>query len=207
MCKNIDNSGLYCLDPVSINRYLLQINSHIIPVITKLRFPILLTATLCLFLFSCVSSMKTTIEEDGKQIPPGFGKKNEILLVIRKDKKSYDKYLEKNFSENYFGRYLIIDRAELESNKYKNTDTYRYVFDEDYHEEYKSANPAQIAANGGRRVNSNGTTVDYGQQMYAMFQVMDRKSGTVYKTKHGTGAFSKWMRAYIQALEKARLKN
>jgi len=40
-----------------------------------------------------------------------------------------------------------------------------------------------------------------------MFALKDRVTGKVYKTKHGTGAFSKWMRAYIQELEKTRLRN
>ena len=169
---------------------------------------VLLFAVLPLFLFSCTAAMKTTIDDDGKQIPPGFGKKNETLLVIMKGKRSYDKYLEKNFEQNYFGKYIIIDKAELISAKFKNTDTYRYVFEEDYHQETPEYSGSQIAAANKRALErGGGPGVDYTPNIYAKFQVTDRKSGIIYRTKHGTGAFSAWMKAYIQALEKARQKN
>jgi hypothetical protein len=145
--------------------------------------------------------MKTSIKDDGNQIPPGFGKANETLLVIKKGKRSYDKYLEKNFEENYFGKYIIIDKPELESNKYKNLEAYKYVFDEDLNQEYITANDAKRATNKGRQFKENGESIDYGLHTYAKFLVQDRGTGEVYRTKHGTGAFSKWMKAYIQALE------
>ncbi len=123
-------------------------------------------------------------------------------------KRSYDKYLEKNFEENYFGKYIIITKAELESAKYKNTDTYRYVFEEDYHQDTPKPSGSQIAeANKRATERGGGAGVDYTPDVYAKFQVSDRKSGTIYRTKHGTGAFAKWMKAYIQALEKAGQKN
>ncbi|MFC0776342.1 hypothetical protein [Terrimonas alba] len=148
--------------------------------------------------------MKSSIKDDGEQVPPDFGNTNETLLVIRKGKRSYDKYLEENFEKNYFGKYIIIDKSELESSKYKSIEVYRYVFDEEFNQEYISANSAQRSANRGRQFKDNGQSVDYGLHTYARFQVQDRRTGTVYKTKHGTGAFSKWMKAYIQALEKSR---
>lgn len=165
---------------------------------------LLLIATSFFCLCSCVSSVKSTIDDDGKQIPPDFGNTNEILLVIRKGKRSYDKYLEENFEKNYFGKYIIIDRVELESDKYKNLEVYRYVFDEDYHQVYTTGNGQQVDFNGDSKVKGQAQRNDPGLQMYAKFQVLDRRSGTIYRTKHGTAAFSKWMRAYIQALEKSR---
>jgi hypothetical protein len=155
---------------------------------------------------SCVSTVKISISDDGKQLPPDFSNADEVLVVIRKGRKSYDKYLVENFEKNYFGRYIIIDKAELESAPYKNINVYRYVFDEDFHQEYISANSAQLAANQGRQFKKDGQSVDYGLHTYAKFQVQDRQTGSVYRTKHGASAFSKWMKAYIQALEKARLK-
>jgi hypothetical protein len=169
---------------------------------------LLLAAIIPVFFFSCASSMKATIKDDGTQIPPGFGKKNEILLVIRKNKRSYDKYLEKNFEENYFGKYIIIDAADTLNSKYKNTDTYRYIFAEDYHMETPTYTAGQQQEATQRQMERRGGPgLDYTPDVYAKFQVTDRKSGVIYRTKHGTGAFSAWMKAYIQALENARKKN
>ena len=168
----------------------------------------LLFAALPLLLVSCMASMKNTIDDDGQQIPPGFGKKTETLLVIRKNKRSYDKYLEKNFEENYFGKYVIIDAADTVNQRYKNTDIYRYIFAEDYHMETPTYTAGQrAAADQTQTERRGGPGLDYTPDVYAKFQVRDRKSGTVYRTKHGTGAFAAWMKAYIQALEKARQKN
>ncbi len=157
--------------------------------ILKIRSGALLALAAILLLSSCISTMKTTIRDDGKQIPPHFGKEEATLLVIRKGKRSYDKYLEKNFADNYFGKYEIVEEAFVSNKKYSDKKKYRYVFDEDKHTVNRSA---------GSIPNSS---------TYAMFGVTDRLSGETYKTKHGTGAFSKWMKVYIQALEKARTNN
>jgi hypothetical protein len=154
--------------------------------IRNIRSGALLALAAMIFLSSCISTMKTTIRDDGKQIPPGFGKEESTLLVIRKGKRSYDKYLEKNFEEAYFGKYEIVEASSVDSKKYSDKKKYRYVFDEDKHTVNRSAGS----------IPDNST--------YAMFGVTDRVSGETYKTKHGTGAFSKWMKVYIQALEKAR---
>lgn len=169
---------------------------------------ILLAATLSLLIFSCASSMKSTIQDDGKQIPPGFGKKTETLLVIRKNKKSYDKYLEKNFEENYFGKYMIIDAADTLNRFYKNTDVYRYIFDQDHHVDIPKYSGTQIAAaNKHDMETKSGPSLNYVPDLSDQFQVMDRKSGVIYKTKKASGSWSWWMKSYIQALEKARQKN
>ena len=153
---------------------------------------------------SCVSTVKSSIRDDGRQIPPDFGNADQVLLVIRKGKNSYDKYLEENFEKNYLGKYVIIYKEDLRGPDYKNIDVYRYVFDEDLHQEYISASSIELAANRGRHFKDDGQNLDYGLHTYAKFQVQDRRTGTVYRTKHGAAAFSKWMKAYIQALEKAR---
>ena len=142
-------------------------------------------------LFSCVSMVKSSIKDDNKQIPPNFGKEDVTILVIRKGKRSYDKYLEKNFEENYFGKYVIIEAGDVNNKRYENKKKYRYIFDEDKHSQYIGS----------------GRSSDYGLSTYAMFSLQDRITGEVYKTKHGTGAFASWMKAYIQALERTRQKN
>jgi len=159
--------------------------------ILKVSFGALLLLCVTATIFSCMGVMKSSIKEDGKQIPPEFGKEDVTILVIRKGKRSYDKYLEKNFQENYFGKYVIIDEMEVNHKQYQDKKKYRYIFDEDKHTENRGM----------------GRSTDFGQSTYAMFALTDRITGDVYKTKHGTGAFSAWMKAYVQALEKARQKN
>ena len=140
----------------------------------------------CLLFVSCVNLRISSIEDDGRQIPSNFGKDNITLLVIMKGKRSYDKYLEKNFKENYFGNYIIITRRGLLDEQYRNTDKYKYIFDEELHSEYSEK---------------------YGFHASAKFFLEDRNTGKKYITRRGSSAFSKWMRAYIKELEKARQKN
>lgn len=152
----------------------------------------------CILLCSCVSTMKSSINDDGQQIPPNFGKEDVTLLVILKGTRSYDKYLEKNFAENYGGKYVIVDPMEARSQQYADKKKYRYIFDED-----KTVNIDTYGIYQGKtRVGTQNVS-----SATAKFQLVDRLTGEVYKTKHGTGAFSAWMKAYIQELEKARLKN
>lgn len=160
---------------------------------TKILQPARITLFGCclLFLFACMGVMKTGIKDDGVQIPPNFGKEDVTLLVIRKDKRSYDKYLEKNFKENYFGKYVIVSEAEVKENQFDDKKQFRYIFSE--------AKQTDIIGH-----NRPG---DYGQNTYAKFGLTDRLTGQLYQTKNGTGAFSKWMKAYIQELEKTRTKN
>jgi hypothetical protein len=77
-----------------------------------------------------------------------------------------------------------------EVHTYKDTKKYRYIFKEEKHTEYVGSGPNA-----------------YGSNTFAKFLIEDRITGKIYRTKHGTGAFSKWMRVYIQALEKTRQKN
>jgi hypothetical protein len=138
-------------------------------------------------LFSCGGLLKSSIKDDGKQIPPNFGKEDFTMLVLRKGQRSYDKYLEKNFKGNYFGSYVIIDAEELSRKQYDDKKKYRYVFSENKRNYYSTQGSNQGAT--------------------AIFAVTDRLTNETYKTKFGTGAFASWMKAYIQALEKTRQKN
>lgn len=152
----------------------------------------------CLFLASCMGIMKNTIKEDDKQIPSGFGKEDVTLLVVRKGKRSYDKYLEKNFAEYYTGKYVLLEPGEERTRPYADKKKYRYIFSEDQITQTRTKGVYQGATR--MRTEVDNTTI-------AKFQLEDRLTGEVYRTKHGTAAFSAWMRSYIQALEKARLKN
>lgn len=159
----------------------------------KKAFPIQAIILSIFMLSSCVAALKGSIKEDDKQIPVGFGKEEVTILVLRKGVRSYDKYLERNFEKYYTGNYEIIDRTEIDNKQYSNKNKYRYIFSEEKHVDY--GNPA-------RR-----TSIGEPATIYAMFGLLDRVTGKVYKTKHGTGAFAQWMKVYIQKLEKTRLKN
>lgn len=165
---------------------------------TPAVFTPLLLILCSLFLASCMGVMKNTIKEDDKQIPTGFGKEDVTLLVVRKGSRIYDKYLEKNFAENYKGKYVIVEPGEERTKRYADKKKYRYIFSEDQITQTRTKGVYQGAARV--RTEVDNTTI-------AKFQLEDRLTGEVYRTKHGTAAYSAWMRSYIQALEKARLKN
>ena len=144
---------------------------------------------------SCAAVLKGSIKADDVQIPVNFGKDNSILLVIQEGKRSYDRYLERNFRNHYFGAYELVFEEDIErQQQYRDKKKYRYVFYEDKHTIYETRiKPMEVGPNP--------------PSMYAMFAVRDRLNGREYKTKHGTAAFSKWMRAYIKELEKTRAAN
>lgn len=145
----------------------------------------------CCFLFSsCAAVFKSSIKEDDKQIPVGFGKEKTTLLVIRHNVKSYDKYLEKHFKNNYTGEYVIVTAREISGETYKDTEKYRYIFDE------------EIGTNSVR--DAKGQNNSWG---FSRFYLKDRVTKKIYKTTHGVGSFGPWMKNYIKKLEATRLKN
>lgn len=144
----------------------------------------------CLLFSSCATVFKSSIKEDDKQIPMGFGKENTTLLVIRHNEKSYDKYLEKHFKNHYTGEYVIISAGQIAGEAYKDTEKYRYIFDE------------EIGTNDVR--DAKGKNNSWG---FSRFYLKDRVTKKIYKTKHGVGSFGPWMKNYIRKLEITRLKN
>lgn len=113
-----------------------------------------------------------------KAIPPEFGFKNTILLCVKYDKK-YNRILEKEFSENYNGQYLLLDRDSINSSSYLDTYKYRYMFDHSY---------------GG--INNKKCLYIYDRQKDKFY-----KSGGCFKV------YDNAMEAYVKNLEEVRLKN
>lgn len=156
----------------------------------SLRLHSLLLISCCIIFSSCATVFKSSIKEDDKQIPMGFGKEKTTLLVIRHHVKSYDKYLEKHFKNHYTGEYVIISARELSGEAYKDTEKYRYFFDEEF---------------GTNNVkDAKGMNNSWG---FSRFYLKDRVTQKIYITTHGVGSFGPWMKNYIKKLEVTRLKN
>jgi hypothetical protein len=117
-------------------------------------------------------------------IPQDFGTTKTTVLVVNYGKKGVDKYLEKDFSKEYKGEYIIIESEELNSKAYKDITKYRYIFNlvEDFV-------PGKWAA--GQRV---APETNY------HIHFTDRSNFTVYKTLLSTNFFSKLIKAYIERL-------
>jgi hypothetical protein len=152
----------------------------------------LTTILLVLFIISCGAIVRSTINEDDKQIPIGFGKEDVTILAVRKMGR-YDKWLEERFSENYNGKYVIIDPKELANTKYSDTKKYRYIFDETETTKFN-------------RVTATSTSSSMADT-YISFSLTDRSTGTVYKTRTMYAAPTALMRDYLIALERVRQRN
>jgi hypothetical protein len=143
-------------------------------------------------MMSCAGIVRSTIKEDDKQIPIGFGKEDVTILALRKTGR-YNKWLEERFSENYNGNYIIVDPRELTNTKYSNTKKYRYTFDGT--ETTKSSGVAPINTGSGMA----DTRIS--------FSLTDRSTGTVYKTSSMYAAATALIRDYLIVLERVRQRN
>lgn len=141
-----------------------------------------------LFVSSCGHVIRSSIKEDGKQIPINFGIEDITILVVRKDS-NYNKLLEQRFSENYLGSYVIINENELDNVMYKDVKKYRYVFDK---------TEATIISRSNNKITRN---------TYLSFCLQDRSTGKVYKTANIYTTTTALMEEYLISLEKVRRKN
>lgn len=167
-------------------------NAKLIYFMKILRFFTLISFTL--ILNSCfalkasdANNAKKEFTVENNAIPPQFGQdSNEVLLCIKKNRKSYDKYL-KAAAELYKGKYEIVSEAQLNSEKYSDTKKYRYIFD----------------YNGGTQVNySNGNTATAKR-----FYVKDRLEDKDYSSGSEFTFFAKVMKVYFENLEAKRVSN
>jgi hypothetical protein len=128
--------------------------------------------------------------EENKAIPPDFGNEEYTLLCVIKERKSYDKYLKKGVENNYKGKYEFITEKQLRQTRYKDTETYRYVFD--YIDNY------QVVEDG----------VPTGATFGKMFFVKDRVNDISYiregQVNGAISNFGKAIVAYMIALETKR---
>jgi hypothetical protein len=144
-------------------------------------------------LTSCSSTkgFKKWIKEDDIQIPVGFGKKEGTMLVVMKGKRRFDRYYEKNFKENYTGKYIFIGEGEDHDPQYKDVTKYPYVFGQDV----------------SYYIRGNPTALDVDMTKLGSFFIYDRQTHKVYETKKGSSYWALLMKAYIQVLEESRLRN
>jgi hypothetical protein len=128
--------------------------------------------------------------KEGGQIPPEFGSTSDTLLVISdpKDYMAYNKYLKRNFEENYTKKYKIIKSSELKSYP---SDHYRYSFDH-LVTLVQESNTSQT----GRTYYTTRIAAD-------RFYILDRKTEVKYLTDKSS-YFSKLMKGYIVALNEAK---
>lgn len=143
-----------------------------------------------IFFTSCNSVFKGTMKDDGKQFPPEFGKIKTTILVVEAGRKSYDKYLIKNWT-SYTGDYILVKRDELKQNMYEDVKKYRYIFDD----EENSHTSRDFST--GRNQTLTGVS----------FYLMDRTDGKHYSINVESGLWSKLMKSYIEKLNDIRKKN
>ena len=147
-------------------------------------------AVIALFLLaSCRSMVRSSIQENDKHIPIGFGNEDVTILAVKKDA-AYNRWLKKSFAKNYSGKYIITDASELTSLKYQNTGTYRYVLDE------SEKNHPNLK-----------TGIHDGMSPSTSFSLTDRSTGKIYKTRYVNGPANAVMREYLTKLETIRKRN
>ena len=165
--------------------------------------------TLCSVLYllffgaSCAGPSHMSFSVGGGQIPPAYKGYNDTLLVIKHPMDwGYDKYLRKNFSENYKGPYKIIASEDLV--KYA-PEQYRYVFDNRTNFTTKTTT-TYTPITGGGHIQNGASMSSTHSSTYASsdsFTVTDRQTNKHYTTD-SSPLYSKLMRAYVTALEGER---
>lgn len=118
------------------------------------------------------------------QIPPQMAEEKFILIGKLHNRKSYDKYVEEEFS-SYTGDYVLATQTEIDS-KYANKEKYRYVMD--YTREDKR----------------NYTGKDYNISTVYRYFILDRVTGDKFVRKGASGAFKLEIRTYLKAIESIR---
>jgi hypothetical protein len=152
--------------------------------ITCLACIVILSTTLQ----SCAStdSVANKITIASGEIPPGMKSEDFTLVGAIKERRSFDKYMEKAFSK-YTGKYVLATENEMKT-KYADVNKYRYVMD--YVRE--SGSVSQI-----------GTGKSYSVPGKRFF-ILDRQTNKEYRRKTWSSYYGKEMQAYIKAIEAAR---
>jgi hypothetical protein len=141
--------------------------------------------------------VRAKYKEDDKQIPIGFGKEDVYILALQKSNR-YNKWLDKRFSENYFGKYVFITFDQLNDPKYADTKKYRYIFDET--EKLVTSGKTTFAS---QTASGSMASTD----VFASFLLTDRATGIVYKSRAQSAGISQLMQQYLIKLEQIRSRN
>ena len=159
----------------------------------------LLTLSSCGALVKSKATKYATVEKGA--IPSDFGANNTIVLFVTSGKKSYDKYLKSNIRKVYRGNYELVSKEELKSNKYSDTDKYRYAFD------FKKVFYSYHSNNSVIYGQSANTGMKNATGQVRRFAITDRTDNKDYVMSMTSGYWSKLQRMYLKNMEEVRAKN
>lgn len=155
--------------------------------------------SISLFFTSCGAIVKSsamkemTVEKNA--IPADFGSGNTVLICIIKGRDSRDNYMRKHIKNIYKGKYEFVLESDLNSSKYSDKNTYRFLFD------YNAGSATYVGRN-----NVTGRTEAMDLPTSSYF-IKDRKNDQIYHSNFSSGYFSKLIQAYVTNMEKVRLQN
>ncbi len=160
-------------------------------------------ALCCLLIFtlpSCVSTntVANKITVGSGEIPPDMAKEKFIIIGMYQGRNSYDKYMERGFA-SYGGEYVLAEKKEL-ATKYSDTKKYRYILDCQATEKRNDPNVGFEPNRPGNPEQGKYKVIEF------IYHIVDRQTGKIYYRKHGSSAFGKEIKAYVTAIDKARLQ-
>jgi hypothetical protein len=128
--------------------------------------------------------------KENKVIPPDFIENDEVLLILKWEQGSYDKYAMKAFDKFYTGKKEYVTMNQLLSEEYADAEKYRYVF---------SQGPGDLTMYEGK-------SYSYTFEGSRPFHIYDRLNNEFYRSNITSGFFYRIMQAYAMNLEKERIK-
>lgn len=148
--------------------------------------------------YSCasVNSVAKKITVESGEIPPDMTGSDFILIGILSGRKSFDKYVEREF-DKYTGKYMLASKSEL-TEKYNDTEKYRYIID---YQQNHSTHVDLIPS----RATMGTPNPTYSTTGFRYF-ILDRKENKEYIRKGQSSFYAKEIRAYLQAIETVRNK-
>lgn len=159
----------------------------------KIFHGLLATIIIVCFFTSCGSTKSAAkrITIESGELPPDMATEDFTIIGILHDKKSYDKWVEKDFAA-YPGKSVTSTMEEVYKT-YRDVKKYRYLMD------------------GVMKSERFSTTDEKGRQSYTTtttyrYYILDRKTGKTYKRKDDSSFFSKEMIAYLKAIDAVRKK-
>ena len=162
----------------------------------------LLLVMVVFFLSSCGFIINSYIKKDTENVPPDFGKEKTTLLVVR-ERKGYNKKVDKIFQKHYTGDYIFIDREELYT-KYSDTTNYRYLIDDDVSISKMYVTTVTTDRSTGFQSRSTAPQSSASRS----FHILDRKTRKIHDTGISSGtSWKKILKTYLKKLDSERKKN
>lgn len=156
---------------------------------------ILYVAAFCI-LQSCGAVVKSGLQnrltEEKGAIPADLGSDDAYVVGILQERNSRDKYLKKYFKKNYKGKYIFLTQKQLDTEKYRDSTKYRYIFT------YK-AYTSRISTDPSKTYDISVPSSNY--------YIHDKKEKKDYNCGASSSYFGKYIDIYTLNLEKQRLKN